>query len=159
MVEQQGESIKKVSIICAKGDIESVYATCIMANGAVMEGIEANLFFTFWGLNAITKSKMNKIKTPVIGNPAMPLPSIFGLIPGLSWLVSKAMMFRMNQLDIPPVQEFFEMIQAGGGQIYACKAAVDMFMLKKEKLWDGVEDIITVGQFYEKAAGGEIIFT
>ena len=153
------EPIKKVSIICASGDIESVYATLIMSNGAVMEGMEANIFFTFWGINAIKKSSMNKIKTPVIGNPAMPIPSILGIIPGLSWLVSKAMMWRMNQLDIPPVGEFLEMIQAGGGRVFACKAAADMFMVKKEQLWEGVEDIITVGKFYELAAGGQIVFT
>ena len=39
--------IKKVNIICAKGAIEDVYATLVMGNGAVMEGIETNLFFTF----------------------------------------------------------------------------------------------------------------
>ncbi len=153
------EPITKVSIICASGDIESVYATLIMSNGAVMEGMEANIFFTFWGINAVKKHSMNKIKTAVIGNPAMPIPSILGLIPGLSWLASKAMMWRMNQLDIPPVDEFLEMIQAGGGRVFVCKAAVDMFMIKKEQLWDGVEDIITVGKFYELAAGGQIIFT
>ncbi len=158
MVENK-EKIKKISIICASADLETVYATLIMGNGAVMDGIETNLFFTFWGLNAITKSKMNKIKAPVIGNTAIPLPSILGLIPGLSWLLSKAMYWRMNQLDIPPVKEFLEMVEAGGGKIYACKAAVEMFMLSKEKLWEGVDSIITVGDFYDKSAGGQIIFT
>ena len=42
--------LKKVCIICAKGTIEDVYATLVMANGAVMEGIEAKVFFTFFGL-------------------------------------------------------------------------------------------------------------
>jgi peroxiredoxin family protein len=153
------EPIKKVSIICASGDIESVYATLIMSNGAVMEGIEANLFFTFWGINAITKKKMNKVKTPTIGNPAMPIPSFIGWIPGLSWLVSKAMLWRMNQLDIPPVSEFLDMIKAGGAKVYCCKAAFDMFMMKESQLWEGVDGVITVGDFYEKSAGGQIIFT
>ena len=49
MVENKDKPIKKVCIICAKGSIEDVYATLVMGNGAVMEGIEAKLFFTFFG--------------------------------------------------------------------------------------------------------------
>ena len=66
--------IKKVSIICAKGTIEDVYAALVMGNGAVMEGLQANLFFTFFGLEAIIKKRMDKLHTGVVGNPAMRLP-------------------------------------------------------------------------------------
>ena len=59
--------LKKVCIICAKGTIEDVYATLVMANGAVMEGIETKVFFTFFGLDAITKKQMGKIKTATVG--------------------------------------------------------------------------------------------
>ena len=43
--------------------------------------------------------------------------------------------------------------------MYACKASVDMFGFSKDDFVDQIEDIITVGEFYEKAAGGQIIFT
>ena len=62
------EKIKKVSIICSKGSLEGIYPALIMANGARMEGIEANLFFTFFGLDAITKKKVKKIKVATVGN-------------------------------------------------------------------------------------------
>lgn len=159
--------LKRVCIICAKGTIEDVYATLVMANGAVMEGIEAKVFFTFFGLDAITKKQMNKIKTATVGNPAMrmpgglPFPTLLGAIPfveaGVSWMMKK----EMDKLDIPPVGEFLEMITAGGGEIYACKMAADMFKLKKEDLWDEVVGIITVGDFYAMCGGEntQIIFT
>ena len=159
MVEKAVETKRKVMIICAKSNMEDVYASLLLANGAVMDGIEANLFFTFWGLDAITKKKMNKIKAAVIGNPSLPFPTIIGLIPGLSWLMSKMMYKKMDELDLPPVGEFLELITAGGGEIYACKAAMDMFGLKKEDLWDEVKAVITVGDFYEKSNGAQIIFT
>ena len=41
------ETIRKVSIVISKGSLEGVYPGLIMANGARMEGIEANVFFTF----------------------------------------------------------------------------------------------------------------
>lgn len=158
--------IKKVCIICAKGTVEDVYAALIMCNGAVMEGIEAKLFFTFFGLDAITKKQMKSLKTATIGNPAMrmpgglPFPSVLGLLPGVEAGVTTMMKKEMEKLDIPPVGEFMEMITAGGGEIYACKLAMEMFKLKKEDLWDGVAGVLTVGEFYEKAAGlqTQIIF-
>ena len=159
--------LEKVCIICAKGAIEDVYATLVMANGAVMEGIEANVFFTFFGLDAITKKQMKKLHTATVGNPAMrmpgglPFPTLLGALPGVEAGVSAMMKKQMDDLDIPPVEEFMEMITAGGGQIYACKLAVDMFKLKKEDMIDDVVDIITIGEFYEKCDGDrtQIIFT
>ncbi len=58
--------------------------------------------------------------------------------------------------------EFIEMIVAGGGELYACKLAYDMFKLKREDLDDNVSDVITVGQLYEMTGGEpgtQIIFT
>jgi len=158
--------LRKVCIICAKGTIEDVYAALVMANGAVMEGLEAKLFFTFFGLDAITRSQMNSLHTATVGNPALrmpgglPFPSILGMLPGVEAGVSAMMKSQMEKLDVPPVKEFLEMIVAGGGEIYACKLAADMFKLKKEDLTEEVIDIITVGQFYEMAGGQgtQIIF-
>jgi peroxiredoxin family protein len=164
---EQKYPVKKVNIICAKGAIEDVYATLIMGNGAVMEGIETNLFFTFFGLDAIIKSRMDKLHTAVVGNPALRLPgglrmpTLLGVIPGMESFTSWMMMNEMSKLDIPPVSEFLDLIVAGGGKIYACKLAMDMFKFKKEDLSEHVIDILTVGEFYEQAAGegSHIIFT
>lgn len=164
---EQKYPVKKVNLICAKGAIEDVYATLVLGNGAVMEGIEANLFFTFFGLDAIIKDRMDKIHTSVLGNPALRLPgglrmpTLLGIIPGMESLTSRMMLNGMDKLDIPPVSEFLELITAGGGRVYACRLAVDMFKLKKEDLWDQVSDILTVGEFYELAGGegSHIIFT
>jgi len=164
---KEDKPLKKVCIICAKGSIEDVYAALVMTNGAVMEGIEAKLFFTFFGLDAITKNQMNKLHTSTVGNPAMrmpgglPFPSILGLLPGVEAGVSAMMKKQMEKLDIPPVDEFMDMITAGGGEIFACKLAADMFGVEKEDLSEHVKDIITVGQFYEMCGGEgtQIIFT
>ena len=165
-MNKEEHPLKKVLIICAKGNIEDVYAALIMANGAVMEGIETKLFFTFFGLDAITKKQMNGLHTATVGNPAMrmpgglPFPTILGLIPGVEAGVSAMMKSQMAALEIPTVKEFFEMITAGGGEVYGCKLAADMFKLKKEDLCDEVTAIITVGQLYEMAGGigTQIIF-
>ena len=153
------EKIKKVSIICSKGSLEGIYPALIMAFGARMEGIEVDLFFTFFGMDAITKQKMNKIKVATVGNPAMGIPTLIGAIPGMSAMATKMMKKQMDELDIPPIDEYIEMISDAGGKIYACKASVDMFKLKKEDFCDEVDKVLTVGEFYEKSAGSQIIFT
>lgn len=167
MNSKNGSPLKKVLIICAKGSIEDVYASLVLANGAVMEGIETKLFFTFFGLDAITKKRMNKLHTATVGNPSLsmpgglPFPTVMGIIPGVEAGVSAMMKKQMEKLDIPPVDEFLDMITAGGGEVYACKLATDMFKIKKEELTEHVKDIITVGDFYGLAdgEGTQIIFT
>ncbi len=167
MAKKEENPLKKVCIICAKGSIEDVYASLVMANGAVMEGIETNLFFTFFGLDAITKKTMKKLHTSTVGNPAMrmpgglPFPTLLGVLPGVESGVSAMMRSQMEKLDIPPVDEFLEMITAGGGEIYACKLAMDMFKLTKDDLSEEVKDVLTIGQFYELSGGEntQIIFT
>ncbi len=77
MAETKESPLKKVCIICAKGAIEDVYATLVMANGAVMEGIEAKVFFTFFGLDAITK-KRNCWKSCHEGTRRIALPNHIG---------------------------------------------------------------------------------
>lgn len=159
--------IKKVNIICAKGAIEDVYATLVMGNGAVMEGIETNIFFTFFGLDAIVKTRMDKLHTAVVGNPALRLPgglrmpTLLGVIPGMESFTSWMMMGEMEKLDIPPVSEFLDLITAGGGKIYACKLAMDMFKFKPEDLSEHVSGVLTIGEFYAHAGGegSQIIFT
>ena len=153
------DTIEKVSIIISKGSLEGVYPGLIMANGARAEGIEANLFFTFFGLDAVLKARHDHIKVATVGNPGLHLATWVGGFPGMSTVMTKYMNHKMEDLDIPSIPEFIEMIADTGAGLYACKASVDLFGLEKNDFIPQVEDIITVGEFYEKAAGGQIIFT
>src|SRR6266511_2102211 len=123
------KTIEKVAIVISKGSLEGIYPGLIMANGARMDGIEADLFFTFFGLDAIRKDRYAKIKVATVGNPGLHLPTLLGALPGFSWLVTKMMGRQMEKIDIPPIPEFIELVADSGGE------------------------------FYEKAAGGQIIFT
>ncbi len=153
------QTIEKVAVVISKGSLEGIYPGLILANGARMEGIEAHLFFTFFGLDAIRKDRYEHIKVATVGNPGMHLPTLAGALPGMSALATKMMARQMEKLDIPPIPEFVELIADSGAKLWACKASVDMFDLTKDDFVPQVEDIITVGDFYGLAAGGQIIFT
>jgi peroxiredoxin family protein len=152
-------TIEKVSIVISKGSLADVYPGLIMANGARMEGIDANVFFTFFGLEAIRKDHQAKIKVATVGNPGMHIPTMVGGLPGMSALATHMMQRRMEELDIPPIPEFVQLVSDSGAGLYACKATVDMFKLGEQDFVDAVDGVLTVGEFYELAAGGEIIFT
>ncbi len=153
------KAIEKVAIVISKGSLEGIYPGLIMANGARMEGIEADVFFTFFGLDAINAKRHEHIKAATVGNPGMHMATWAGGIPGVSSLVTHKFAHDMEKLDFPPVPEYLEMISDAGAGLYGCKASVDMFHLSKEDFIPQVQDIITVGEFYGLAAGGQIIFT
>lgn len=152
------EPIQAVSLILSKGSLDMAYPGLIMANGARMTGIEANLFFTFWGLDVITEKRLDNLHTPTVGNPSMPIPTMLGGLPGMEALTSKFMKKRMDELDIPPVREMLEILSDSGAQLYACRMAMDMFGLTEEDLVPQVNGVLTVMDFYDMAAGSQIIF-
>ncbi len=151
--KDEKKPVKKIMLILSKATLENVYACFILANGARMEGIESEIFFTFFGLEAITKSKLEDLHVATVGNPAMHMPTMLGGLPGMEAFATKMMKKEMDKLDIPPVDEFLEILTASGCKLWACKLAMDMFHLKKEDLYDDINDVLTVGDFYAKAEG------
>ena len=150
--------IKKVSIICSKGTLDMAYPGLILANAARMSGIEATLFFTFWGLDVVTDKKIDKLKLPTVGNPSMGMPTFLGSLPGMQWLATKMMKKQMDGLDIPPVREMIETLDDAGAELYACRLAADMMGLEKKDFMPQVKEVISAMDFFDKSAGANIIF-
>lgn len=149
----EDKKVKKMMLILSKATIENVYAAFILANGARMEGIESEIFFTFFGLEAIDKDKLEHLHVATVGNPAMHIPTMLGGLPGMEALATSMMKKEMEKLDIPPVDEFLEILTASGVKMWACKLAMDMFHKEKKDLIDDLDGVLTVGDFYQRAAG------
>ena len=159
MAESNGsKSSRKLTIICSKGTIDMAYPGLVLANAALMEGIEVAMFFTFWGLDMINKKKMNNLKATPLGNPSMGIPNILGVIPGMTAMASWMMKKEIDKLDFPPVDEYLQMIVDGGGKLYPCKMSMDMMKLSKDDLFDDTEDIIGAMEFMEISEGAQVIF-
>jgi peroxiredoxin family protein len=157
--ETPPETVQKVAIVISKGSLEGVYPGLIMANGARMEGIEADVFFTFFGLDAVRKDRCERVKVATVGNPGLHMPTLLGALPGMSGLATRMMKRQLEKLDIPPIAEFVQLIADSGANLYACKATVEMFGLTMDDFVPAVTEVLTVGEFYERAAGAQIIFT
>lgn len=146
-------SINKMMIILSKATLENVYACFVLANGARMEGIEAEIFFTFFGLEAIHNKKLDHLHIATVGNPAMHMPTMLGGLPGIEALATSMMKKEMERIDMPDVREFLEILTASGVKLWACKLAMDMFHYKKEEMFEDLDGVITVGDFYKQGSG------
>ena len=83
--------IEHIAIICSKGTLDMAYPGLILANAARMSGIEATLFFTFWGLDIITKKTVDHLHVATVGNPSMHLPTMVGGLPGMESIATSMM--------------------------------------------------------------------
>jgi len=161
MFEDNG---RKICIICSKGTLDMAYPGLILANAALMEGIDVVMFFTFWGLNMITKKQMNRLKSTPIGNPSMAMPNgmgipnMLGILPGMTDFSTSMMRKEIAKLDFPPVDEFVQMISDAGGQIYGCKMSMDMMKLTADDLFDDANGVVGAMEFMEMSEGAQIIF-
>lgn len=159
------ETDRKFVLICSKGNLDMAYPALVLANAALGEGIETHLFFTFWGFDMITKSRMNDLKFTPTGNTAMHLP--FGGIrmpqalapmPGVQAVATKMLKDQIAELGIPEVPEFLDQIVAAGGHLWACRMSADMNHLTESDLRDDVEGIINASDFIEMTDGAQLLF-
>lgn len=164
------DETRKVAFICSKGNLDMAYPALVMGWAALGDGIDVTIFFTFWGMDMITKSRVDHLELAPVGNTSMKMnlmgvhagnlgiPNIVGVLPGMTAFATRLMKHKMAALEIPPVDEFLQMLVDGGAKLYACKMSVDMMELKKEDFIDGVIDVVTASDFMEMVEGAQIIF-
>lgn len=160
---------RKVAFICSKGALDMAYPALVMGWAALGNGIDVTIFFTFWGLDIINKERVDHLELAPVANTSMKMdmmgvpghlgiPNIVGVLPGMTAVATKLMKDKMNQLEVPPVREYLQMMVDGGAKLYACKMSVDMMGLDKKDFVDGVIDIVTAGDFMDMTEGAQIIF-
>jgi peroxiredoxin family protein len=150
---------RRVAIICSHGGLDEVYPAFILANAARMSDIEAMIFFTFYGLDAITEDKIDHLHVNMAGNPSSPIPTMLAGLPGMDALAGKMMRKKMKKLDIPTAREMIQILDEAGCELYGCQLAMEMMGLEKKDLVPQVKDVITAGDFYDLSEGAQIIFT
>ncbi len=158
-------SERKLAIICSKGNLDMAYPGLILANAALGEGVETMIFFTFWGFDMITKSRMNDLQFSPAGNTAMHLPGSDMHIPqsvmpapGMTAIATKMLKKQIADLDVPEVPDVLDQIVAAGGHLWACRMSADMNKLTMNELRDDVEGIISASDFIEMTEGAQLLF-
>ncbi|MCO4746783.1 MAG: DsrE/DsrF/DrsH-like family protein [Proteobacteria bacterium] len=156
--EDQAPGTRKIALICAKGGLDECLPVLIMANAARMTGIECSVFFTFYGLDVVTESRVDHLHVNFLGNPMSPMPNMVAGLPGMEAVGTGFMQRKMDELDIPRPREMVQMLHESGCDLYGCELAMKMFDRTKEDLLPVVQDVITATDFFERTAGADIIF-
>jgi peroxiredoxin family protein len=152
------EVTRRVAIICSKSGLDMAYPGLIMANAARMMGMEAMIFFTFWGLDIVTKSKVDHLHADMLGNPSSPMPHAVMGLPGMEALATMMMKKKIENLDIPDIPELLEILDDAGTEMYSCQMAMEMFDLEQDDLVPQVKESLTAMDFWEKADGAQVVF-
>jgi peroxiredoxin family protein len=164
------DEVRKIAFICSKGNLDMAYPALIMGWAALGNGIDVTIFFTFWGLDMITKDRVDHLEIAPIANTSMKMsmmgvntgnlgiPNIMGVLPGMTAFATKLMQSKMEALEVPPVREYLQMMVDAGAKLYGCRMTVDMMGLKKEDFIDGVIDVVTAADFMDLTEGSQIIF-
>ena len=91
MTDSKIEKPRSLSVICSKGSFDMAYPGLILANAARMAGVDARLFFTFWGLDIVNEKKIDHLHLNLVGNPSAPVPAMIAGLPGVEALATAQM--------------------------------------------------------------------
>ncbi|MDX1377798.1 MAG: DsrE/DsrF/DrsH-like family protein [Anaerolineales bacterium] len=164
------EENRKIAFICSKGDIDMAYPALIMGWAALGNGIDVTIFFTFWGLDLVTKKRVDKLeiapvsltsmKLSMMGLPTgnLGIPNILGILPGMTPFASWFLKKEIKKQGVPTVREYMEMLHDGGAKLYGCKMTVDMFDIKRDDFLPQVDDVVTASDFMDMTEGAQIVF-
>jgi peroxiredoxin family protein len=157
----EGEE-RKIAFVCSKGTLDMAYPALIMASGALEQGVETHIFFTFWGMDMINKETTGSLKFTPVGNTTATrqahMPMIFTAFPGIASIATSQMKKQLEALDIPDVPTFLTHLTDMGCHLWACKMSVDMFGLTEDDMIDELEGIMNVADFIELIDGAQTMF-
>ena len=155
------ENQKKLALIATKGTLDWAYPPFILASTAAALGYEAQIFFTFYGLNLL-KKKLN-LKVSPLGNPGMPMPmgmdkwfpTLGTALPGMEGVMSGMMKQKMKSKGVASVEELRDLCIEADVKLIACQMTVDLFDFKKEDLIDDIE-LGGAATFFEFAGDADV---
>ncbi len=154
---------KKLSLIAFSGDFDKLTAVFTLATGAAAVGYEVNIFFTFWGLDAVKRragrafvgtGPLARLFGWMMGGVKVAPTSRFNLL-GLGPRLFRHMMRRNN---VATLEELIDAAKALGVHLYACEMAMVVLGLSRNDLIDEVEDVLGVTTFLQKSEGGQTLF-
>jgi peroxiredoxin family protein len=132
----------KVTIIAHSGDMDKIYSALIVANGALAMGMEATIFFTFWGLQRLKKGALDK----------GPLSKMNFLGLG-KWMVQR----RMQKAKVASLEKMLQDFKELGGKVMACDMTMEIMGIKPEDLrQDLIDEYCAVGSYIQEARNSSV---
>jgi peroxiredoxin family protein len=132
----------KSTIIVHSGDMDKIYSALIVSNGALSMGMEASLFFTFWGLQRLQKGGLEK----------GPLSKMHFLGLG-KWMIKG----RMKKANVASLERLLNDFRELGGKVIACEMTMEIMGIDKKDLnQDIIDEYGAVGTYVNEARDSKI---
>jgi peroxiredoxin family protein len=133
---------QKATIVLHSGDMDKVYSALIIGNGALAMGMEASIYFTFWGLQRLQKGGLEK----------GPLSKMHMLGLG-KWMIKQ----RMKKANVASLERLLTDFKELGGKIIACEMTMEIMGVSREDLReDLVDEYGAVGAYIKEARDSQI---
>ncbi|HEX9122121.1 MAG TPA: DsrE/DsrF/DrsH-like family protein [Actinomycetota bacterium] len=137
----------KITIIAWDGHLDRLWPTLILSTTAVASGMQASVFFTFWGLFALVKperritgkdwmTKALSVLNP--GSPAKAKLSRYNFAGAGSWMLGKI----AEDYKTPHPSELLELARDMGVRLLPCQMTMDLMGLTRDDLIGGLEEPI-----------------
>ena len=151
---------KKMAVIATKGTLDWAYPPLVLASTAASLGWDVGVFFTFYGLNIVHKTKSKSIGIVPVGNPAMPMPvpvpNLLGALPGMTPFATFMMKKKFKDHGVASIPELTELCFEAGVKMMPCAMTMDVFGYKKTDFMEGCQDICGAAHFLSWASDADI---
>lgn len=139
---------RRLALIASKGTLDMAYPPLILATTAASMGWEVGIFFTFYGLDIIHKTRQRQLAISPVGNPAMPppfrsiplrMPALLCSFPGMTAVATQMMKGWMRRARMAPILEMVDIARDLGVRFFACNSTIGVMGIDPDDLIDGVE--------------------
>lgn len=154
-LSETGVNGRGKTLILFSDDLDKALATFVLANGAAATGQKVTIFFTFWGLNVLKKTKKPKVEKDIFGRmfswmlPSSSLKLKLSQM-NMGGMGRRMMRFLMKRKGVDSLESMRSQALAQGIEFIACQMSMDMMGIYKEELLDEVT-IGGVATYMERA--------
>jgi peroxiredoxin family protein len=147
---EKEERANHLVLVVTKNTIDGAYPPLILATTAAASGMTVDLYFTFWGLMLLDKRQQGKTKLASVGNPALPMPNILGVIPGMTAMATNMMKGKIKKYW-PTISEMLQQAKDLGVKFHACSPTMGLMGMTEKNLIPLVDDVCGASAFLEWA--------
>jgi peroxiredoxin family protein len=141
-MEEHKATAQRVTIVMHSGEMDKLYSALIIANGALAMGMEASIYFTFWGLQRLVKGGLEK--------GVLSKMHFLGLG---KWMVKQ----RMKKANVASLERLLHDFKELGGKIIACEMTMEIMGIRRQDLReDLIDEYGAVGAYIQEARNSQV---
>ena len=159
---QKRSPSNKLAMVVFSGDLDKALAAFIIATGAVAMGMEAVMFFTFWGTPILRDKKKSVSGKDAMGKMfGSMLPKGAGEVKlskmNMGGAGTAMMKSLMKKKTVASLEEMIALAEELEVKIYVCEMSMDLMGFKREEMVDykGL-DFAGVATFLSEAADSKV---